>query len=138
MHSYPRLFVTLAAVLLIAACGREREVPQAGGKELQQQRTGAYLVTLLHETGQLRVGPARLILEFRRDSDRQLSDAGDVQVHAAMPMPGMPDMVVDTSVKQTAQTGRYEVQANFSMAGAYRLKITFAGGQTVEFELQVS
>ena len=137
MHLRRKGLVVPFVLLLAAACG-PRGAESSGLKELQQRQAGEYLVACLHPTGDIKQGTSRLILEFRRESDRQFVDVGDIQVSAAMPMPGMPDMVVDTSAKRTEQVGRYEVQSNFSMAGTYRLNVTFAGGQQVQFELQVT
>lgn len=132
-----RSFVLVVALLLPAACQREAaKSPEL--KQLQQRQVGEYIVAALHETGQLRQGTARLVLEFRRASDQQLANVGDIQVSAAMPMPGMPDMFVDTSATRTDQAGRYEVQSNLSMAGTYRVNVKFAAGQQVQFELQVT
>jgi len=131
------LMLVLLALLSGFACG-PRRAEEPALKHLQQQQSGDYVVTVLNETGQIKQGPAPLRLEFRKTSDQQLTDVGDVQVSAAMPMAGMSDMVVDTSVKRSPQAGRYELNVNFSMAGTYRLTATFAGGQQVRFELQVT
>ena len=50
--------------------------PAGNLKEIQQQRSGDYVVALLNETGDLKQGPNNLTLEFRRANDNQLADAG--------------------------------------------------------------
>ena len=48
-------------------------------KQIQQQRSGDYVVTLSNETGSLKQGTNNLTLEFRRGD--QLADPGNLEVH---------------------------------------------------------
>lgn len=128
------LVVLSAFALGFVACNRTET--EAGLKQIQQKNSGEYIVTLLNQTGQLQQGSANLVLEFRRAADQQGVDVGQVSIEAAMPMSGMPDMTVDTTVTPAGQPGRYNIGTNFSMAGAYKIIVSFAENQRVQFDVQ--
>ena len=77
----------------LAACGGGERSDTSNLKEIQKQRAGEYIVTLLNDTGQLKEGKNDFVFEVRAASDNQLVDVGAIQVGTSMPMPGMPNMV---------------------------------------------
>jgi hypothetical protein len=65
-------------------------------------------------------------VEFRSSETTELVDAGDVQLGAAMVMPGM-SMSGGVTVMPTGQPGVYEATGNFGMAGAWQMTIEWNG-----------
>jgi len=129
------ILAILAIAIVSAACGG------GGGaasnlKEIQKQNAGDYVVTLLSESGQLKNGNNQFVIEVRNSSDNQLVDVGEIQSASTMPMPGMPNMIGETSVTKTATAGRYNATASFSMAGKWNATLTFANGQKVQLALR--
>ena len=127
------LVLTLSGAVLVACGGN------GGGdlKEVQKQRAGEYVVTVLADDGKVREGNNDFVLEFRRASDNQLVDVGAVQLNSSMPMPGMPNMVAEMSASPSGTPGRYDVDSTFQMRGAYATTVTFATGQRAQFTLNV-
>jgi hypothetical protein len=109
--------------------------PASTLKEIQQQRTGDYVVAVLNETGDLKQGTNTLTLEFRMASDNQLADVGDVKVESTMAMKGMSPMMAKTNVTSSGTPGRYNIEADLSMAGNWKTVVTFGSKQKVEFDL---
>ena len=138
-----RMKVILAAVAVLAlttvltACGGS----SGGGdtstlKQIEQQRAGEYLVTVLNETGQLKQGPNKFVLEFRKAADNQLADVGNVQLNSLMPMPGMAPMSGGASATPSGTPGRYTVESDFQMVGTWNFTVKFGGGQQARFSLK--
>jgi hypothetical protein len=73
---------------------------------LQQQKSRD-AVAVLNETGDLKQGSNKVTLEFRRASDNQLADVGNVQVESTMEMKGMSSMLAKTNVTPSGTAGRY-------------------------------
>ncbi len=124
--------VTLAVVL--TACGGGGDTSNL--KQIQQQRAGEYLVTLLNETGQLKQGPNKFVLEFRKASDNQLADVGNVQLNSLMPMPGMSPMSGGASATPSGTPGRYQIESDFQMVGTWNFTVKFGNGQQARFALK--
>ena len=101
-------------------------------KQIQQQRAGDYTVTLSNETGSLKQGANNLTLEFRKGD--QLADPGNVEVKPMMEMKGMGPMLANTKATPSGTPGRYSVTTDLSMAGPWKVMVTFTGGET-EFNL---
>lgn len=110
----------LGAACIAAACGGAARLD-----ELQKVRSGTLDVVLLSPHAALRHGKDEFVLEFRT-SDGTLVDVGDVKATASMPMPGMP-MFGSIAVRKTDVAGRYRADAEFSMAGTWRLAIEWDG-----------
>lgn len=133
-----RMKVILAAVtvvvltMVLTACGGDT----SNLKQIQQQRAGEYLVTLLNETGQLKQGPNKFVLEFRKASDNQLTDVGNVQLNSLMPMPGMSPMSGGASATPLGAPGRYEIESDFQMVGTWNFTVKFGNGQQARFALK--
>ena len=109
--------------------------PASSLKEIQQQRSGDYVVAVLNETGDLKQGTNNVTLEFRKTGDNQLADVGEVKVESTMPMQGMGPMMAKTSVTPSGTPGRYNMTADLSMAGNWKTVITFGSNQQVQFDL---
>jgi hypothetical protein len=132
---------------LVAGCGSSEPpaepaapastapAPSGPLKEIQQQRSGDYVVAILNETGELKQGTNMVALEFRMASDNQLADVGEVKVESSMPMQGMGPMMANTTVTPSGAVGRYSMSADLSMAGNWKTVVTFGGNQKVEFDL---
>ena len=111
----------IAVMAAVAGCG--------GGSarltELQKVKSGSLDVVLLSTREALRHGKDDFMIEFR-SSDGKLVDAGDVRATASMPMSGMP-MFGSVGVRRGDAPGRYRADAEFSMAGTWRLTIDWDG-----------
>jgi hypothetical protein len=128
-----RLSVVLAGLTLVAcSSGGGSEL-----KQLSQQRVGDYVVSLLSESGQLKQGPNKYVMEFRRASDNQLLDVGEVKLNSQMPMPGMAPMIGGASATPSGTPGRYNVESNFPMRGKWTFQATFGNDQRVMFQVNV-
>jgi predicted small secreted protein len=128
------LAVVAATSLGLAAC----KGTQSGDlKEVKQQKAGDYTIVVLAPEGKIADGKNEFALEFRRASDNQPVDVGDIQLSSSMPMPGQPNMVASVSASKTATPGRYTVTGNFEMKGGYDTTVTFANGQKAVISLKV-
>ena len=115
--------VGLIVCLLAEACGG---ADTAKMTELRRVRSGEMDVVVLSARDGLRHGKDTFTIEFRSAPDGHLVDAGSVRASASMPMAGAP-MFGSMDVKRTDVPGRYAADAEFSMAGTWRM--------TVEWEL---
>jgi len=104
-------------------------------KQVQQQRTGDYTVTILTDSGTMKQGSSSFTLEFRKASDNQLTDVGKVDVSPVMEMSGMAPMMASAEAKPSGVTGRYTVSGNLTMAGMWKMNVKFGGGQSVRFSV---
>jgi hypothetical protein len=101
-------------------------------KQIHQQQSGDYVITLSNEIGTLKQGANNLTLEFRRGD--QLTDPGNVEVTPVMDMKGAGPMLANTKATASSTPGRYSVTTDLAMAGPWKITVMFAGGQT-EFNL---
>jgi YtkA-like protein len=129
-----RIVVGIASVALALLSGCESsKLDSVNLKQMGQQRAGNYTVTALSPTGNVAVGNSTFVLEFRRSSDNQLADPGDVKVALSMPMSGMAPMFGAASAEQSNERGRYRVTAKeVSMAGTWYLAVSYAGGSKAQ------
>ena len=133
------ILAALAVVVLgltLAACSKS----SSSGSELKQiaqQRVGDYVVSLLSESGQLKQGKNKYALEFRKATDNQLVDVGEVKLSSRMPMPGMSDMIGGASATPSGTPGRYTVESDFEMRGKWNFGATFGNNQRVMFPVNV-
>ena len=125
-----RILLLLAFTLLALSCNRQ----PATLAEIQQQRSGDYLVALLSDTGVLKQH-SKLTLEFRNASTNEMANVSNVQIQATMRMPGMAPMFGTFSAPREIGPGRYECDADFSMAGQWGLVVTFDPNGRVLFNL---
>jgi hypothetical protein len=128
------LAVTLLVGLGLASCKGTRS---GDLKEVKQQKAGDYTIVVLAPEGKIGEGANEFALEFRRASDNQPVDVGDIQLSSSMPMPGQPNMVASVSATKTATAGRYTITGDFEMKGAYDTTVTFANGQKAQISLKV-
>src|SRR5437868_13089625 len=92
--------------LLLIACARGGGIGGGGGyinnlKQIEQQHSGDYIVTVLSDSGQLKKGANKFALEFRRGPENRLTSVGDIQVSSTMPMPGTSPMIAQSSAIPT-------------------------------------
>ena len=92
-------------------------------------------MTLLSGTGSLKQHSNKLTLEFRNASTNELANVSNVQIQASMRMPGMGPMLGDLSSPQQIAPGRYELNADFSMAGQWGFLVTFDPSGRVQFNI---
>ena len=133
------ILAAVAAVVLgltLTACGGGRD-DTSNLKKIDQQRTGDYIVTALNETGQVKQGPNKFVLEFRKASDNKLTDVGNVQLNSAMPMPGMPPMNAGAYATPSGTAGRYNVESDIQMRGKWTFTVMFGNGQRALLSLNV-
>jgi YtkA-like len=118
------LMMLAAAVSTMAlACGGEKAASNL--KELQRAKSGDLQVVLL-ASGDALKEKDQATLEFR--SGNALVDVGTVTMNATMAMgSGMPPMMGSSFVNRTDTPGRYAVETDMSMAGAWRFEIRWDG-----------
>jgi hypothetical protein len=134
------LVLLIVAITLTSACSSCEQPAQKSAtshqapnttpsdlKQIQQQRSGDYVITLLNETGSLKQGTNNLTLEFRRGD--QLADPGNVEVTPMMDMKGAGPMLANTKATPSSTPGRYNVTTDLSMAGPWKFTIKFSGSQ---------
>ncbi|MEP7272890.1 MAG: FixH family protein [Acidobacteriota bacterium] len=121
--------------LTLAACGKGGDASNL--KQIAQQRAGDYVVTLLSESGQLKQGPNKYVMEVRMAADNMLMDVGEVRLGSQMAMPGMAPMIGGASATPSGTPGRYNVESNFEMRGKWSFQATFGNNQRVMFPINV-
>lgn len=131
------LFVVILGLALAACGGKGSGGSDSELKQIAQQRVGDYVVTLLSDTGQLKQGKNKYALEFRKTTDNQLVDVGEVKLSSRMPMPGMSDMIGGASATPSGTPGRYTVESDFEMRGKWNFGATFGNNQRVLFPINV-
>jgi hypothetical protein len=109
-------------VVLVVACGGGAD---SGLKEVQRVKSGAMDIVLLSEDGTLNQGKDTFVIEFRQ-ADGTLVDAGTVMTSANMAMPGM-TMPGSVQVERADVPGRYRANGDFSMAGAWKMRVDWNG-----------
>ena len=128
------LSITVAILAVVSACNRAADTSNL--KEIQKQRSGEYVVSLLNDSGQLKQGKNDFVLEVREASDNQLVDVGAIQASTSMPMPGTANMVGEMSVSPSGTKGRYNVSSTLPMQGQWTTALTFQNGQKTQFALR--
>ena len=103
--------------------------------QIQQQRSGDYIVTLLNDTGAVKQHSNKLTLEFRNASTNEPANVNNVQIQASMRMPGSSPMFGDLSTTKQTGPGRYGFDADFSMAGQWSFVVTFEPNGRAQFNL---
>lgn len=126
--------VAIGLGLALTACGGSGDSDNL--KQIEQQRVGDYIVTAFSDTGQLKQGPNKFILEFRKAADNQLVDVGDVRLNSLMAMPGMSPMSGGASATPTGTPGRYSIESDFQMAGTWSFTVMFGNNQRAKFSLR--
>ena|SRR5436190_22277061 len=119
----PGRLVGVLIALAACACGSGS---QGQLKELHRARAGTVDVVLLASGDALSRGKSSATIEFR-GADGSLLDVGTVRVNATMPMAGMSPMFAGSDVRPTETKGRYALNADFGMAGTWRLTVDWDG-----------
>ena len=110
----------IAVMSIVAGCGGGATLT-----ELQKVKSGTLDVVLLSPREALRHGKDDFVIEFK-SPDGKLVDVGEVRGNASMPMSGMP-MFGSVTVQRGDVPGRYRADAEFSMAGTWRLTLDWDG-----------
>ncbi|HWT44585.1 MAG TPA: efflux RND transporter permease subunit, partial [Vicinamibacterales bacterium] len=143
-HNWRAAILSTGAVIVIAASAAgvwryagngSRELPAEAGTVFQQIKAGNLRLELRSPAGTLRQGRNVFTIDFR-SADGALVDVGKVGATANMRMPGMV-MSGGLEVHRTPVAGRYEVTAEFGMAGAWPVSLEWdgpAGHGSVDFE----
>lgn len=103
--------------------------------QIQQQRSGDYVVSLFSGTGVVQQHSNKLTLEIRNAASNELANVSNVQIQASMRMPGMGPMFGTVSSTRQIAPGRYDFDADFSMAGQWGFLVTFDPNGRVQFNL---
>ena len=109
--------------------------PPPSGAVVQTVQSGTLAVVVRSSDGTLRMGRNAFTIEFRSASG-SLVDVGEVSANANMKMPGMV-MPSGMQVRRSAPVGRYDVTAEFGMAGSWPVTIGWngpAGQGSVSFQ----
>ena len=114
-----------ACMLLLVGCAGAQETSAL--KEVQRAQAGNLDVVILSSTGALKLGKDMFVLEFRSRADQKPVDVGTVKISASMVMAGMPPMIANTTVMPAGTPGRYDVTAEATMAGSWRLAVEWDG-----------
>jgi YtkA-like len=126
-------FLAFLVSLALASMGCNRRPAEL--RQIHQQRSGDYVVSLLSETGLVKQHSSDLTLEFRNASTNELKATNNVQIQATMSMPGMGPMFATLSTPRQVSAGRYDFNADFGMAGRWSFVVTFDPNQRVQFNL---
>ncbi len=160
------LAMSLLLILpMLSACGGGKENPVSGDstvptqapqpaerealKQIGQQRSGDYVVTLFNAAGVVKQGPNRFVLEVRNASSQELIPVNEIHIETSMEMQGHPPMAGNGSAIPGNVPGRYEIGSDFAarapvgydvssarvgrMAGIWKLVVTFEPNQRIEF-----
>jgi hypothetical protein len=103
---------------------------------VQTVRSGDLAIDVRTQDGTLRQGRNTFTIEFRRQGNDSLVDAGTVRASANMAMPGMV-MSGGVQVTPSGVPGRYIATGSFGMAGAWQMAIEWdgpAGRGSVSFQ----
>ena len=123
--------LSFALLLFCVSCNKS----PASLVQIQQQRSGDYVLTLLNDTGLVKQHNNRYTLEIRNASSNELANVSNVQIQASMRMPGMGPMFGNISSPKQLTPGRYEIDADFSMAGQWQFVVTFEPNGRAQFNL---
>jgi hypothetical protein len=131
LYPFFRVVPLLGLLCLALSCSKQ----PANLFQIQQQRAGDYSVALFNESGALKQHANKLVLEVRNGSTNELVDVNNLQVQASMRMPGMGPMFGIVSSTRKIGPGRYEFDADFSMAGQWSFVVTFDPNGRAQFNL---
>jgi hypothetical protein len=92
-------------------------------------------VALLNATGAVKQHSNRFTLEIRNTASNELANVSNVQIQTSMRMPGMGPMFGNISSMRQISPGRYDFDADFSMAGQWNFLVTFDPNGRVQFNL---
>jgi YtkA-like protein len=131
LYRFLRLVPILTVLGLCLSCSK----PGTNLVQIQQQRSGDYSLALFNDNGVVKQHSNRLVLEVRNASTNEPADVNNLQVQASMRMPGMGPMFGTMSTMRKTGPGRYEFDAEFSMAGQWSCLVTFDPNGRAQFNL---
>ena len=130
-----RIFLPIPSLLgflfLLFSCNRQ----PAALIQIQQVRSGDYVVTLLNDSGSVKQHSNKFTLEVRSAASNGLANVTNVQIQASMRMSGMAPMFGNVSATWQTEPGRYEFDTDFSMAGHWLFLVTFDPNGRAQFNL---
>jgi hypothetical protein len=128
-------FLSFLSVLAVLGLSSSCNKPGTNLVQIQQQRSGDYSLALFNDNGVVKQHSNRLVLEVRNASTNEPADVNNLQVQASMRMPGMGPMFGTVSTTRKTGPGRYEFDAEFSMAGQWSCLVTFDPSGRAQFNL---
>ena len=123
--------LSFALFLFCVSCSKS----PAEQVQIQQQRSADYVLTLLNDTGIVKQHSNKYTLEIRNASSNELANVSNVQIQASMRMPGMGPMFGNISAPKQLAPGRFEIEADFAMAGQWQFVVTFEPNGRAQFNL---
>src|SRR6185369_7370897 len=130
-HALNYISLSVALLLFCVSCNKS----PAAQVQIQQQRSGDYVLTLLNESGIVKQHSNKYTLEIRNASSNELANVSNVQIQASMRMPGMGPMFGNISSPKQLAPGRFGIEADFSMAGQWQFVVTFEPNGRAQFNL---
>src|SRR5262249_46679617 len=124
------LFCGCLSLFLVSCAGKPAALTQ-----IQQQRADDYVVTLFGENPTIKQHSNRLTLEIRNATSNELANVRNVQIQSSMRMPGMGPMFGEVGTMKMVSAGKYEFNADFSMAGQWSFLVTFEPNGRAQFNL---
>src|SRR5262249_30412469 len=124
------LLAFLPIPLLLPSCSKKADPIQ-----IQQVRSGDYTVTMLSDSGSLKLHSNKLMLKIHNATSNEPANVSNVQIQSSMRMPGMGPMFGNVSSVRQVSPGRYEFDADFSMSGQWSFLVTFDPNGRVQFNL---
>lgn len=116
--------VAAVTALLLAACGGD-DGPITQLKEVTAQDAGTKHIAVLSESGELMQGQNRFLLSFTENGAPV--DVGTVTASSSMSMPGMAPMVAPIELQPAGEAGRYSLNGEFAMSGAWQFEVRWDG-----------
>lgn len=131
LKTFARILSFVCLAVLVASCsGKPTTLTQ-----IQQQRAGDYVVTIFGEGPSIKQHSNKLTLEIRNAASNELANVRNVQVQSSMRMPGMGPMFGEIGTMKMVSAGKYEFNADFSMAGQWSFIVTFEPNGRAQFNL---
>jgi hypothetical protein len=125
--------LALVFVSLVLAVSCNKQPPTL--VQIQQTRSGDYTITLLNDTGRVKQHGNKFTLEIRNAGSNESENVNNVQIQASMRMPGTGPMFGNVSSTRQVGPGRYQFDADFSMAGQWSFLVTFDPNGRAQFNI---
>ena len=105
------IYISLSFVLflLCVSCSKS----PAAQVQIQQQRSGDYVLTLLNDSGVVKQHSNKYTLEIRNASSNELANVSNVQIQASMRMPGMGPMFGNISAQKQLARRTFRDRSRF-------------------------
>lgn len=130
-HLKTSLCLLCLFVAILLGCTK----PPSSFTQVQQQRSGDYVLTLFSDSGSVKQHSNKFKLEIRNAASNEPANVSNVQIQSSMRMPGMGPMFGNISSIQQTGPGQYELDADFSMAGQWSFVVTFEPNGRAQFNL---